>query len=79
MMQEAELVFRFHEATAAAIHGALVPDKDGQAPKMAADVTTDGDELRVRLRAEDLPSLRAAVNSYARWIDAAERAARAGR
>lgn len=79
-MHQADLVFSFSPALAHAVHGALLPEADaGQVPKTRADVTLAGGSLRVHIHAEDLSALRAAVNSYARWVDAGERAARLGR
>ena len=78
-MHEAELLFSFPPDTARAVAGALAPESEAQVPKTRADVTLTGGDVRVHLVAEDLSALRAGVNSYARWVEAAERAAGLGR
>ena len=80
MKHDCTLRFSYPHVTADAIARALAPEAaQAEVPKMRGDVTAHGDELRVALRAEDLPSLRATVNSHLRWVDAAERATRLGR
>ena len=75
-MHEAELVFHYPEPIAKAIADALRPETaSGQVPKTRADVSLTPGALRVRIVADDLSALRAGVNSYARWVEAAERAA----
>jgi len=78
-MHQAELVFSFPPPIARAIHGALAPETDAQVPKTRSRALLDAGGMRIHVHADDLPSLRAAVNSYARWIDAGERAARLAR
>lgn len=79
-MHEADLVLQYPETIAKAIANALLPEAaDGQVPKTRAEVVAAQGELRVHIRADDLSALRAALNSYTRWIEAAERAARIGR
>lgn len=75
-MHEATLLFTFLDATATTVHRALAPETEAQVPKTRAEVSLRGGDVRVHILAEDLSGLRAAVNSYARWVDAAERAAR---
>lgn len=76
-MHEATLVFHTSDSLARALHGALSPEAT-DVPKTTTTLEVAGPELRVRIVAEDLSSLRAALNSYLRWVDAAERAARLG-
>lgn len=65
--------------TANAVARALAPEAaQTEVPKTRGDVSAEGTTLTVRLHAEDLPSLRATVNSHLRWIDAATKAARIG-
>lgn len=79
-MHDATLVFSYPDpATARALAGALSPELAvSEVPKTRADVLADGRELRVHIHAGDLGALRAAINSYLRWIDAGERAAGVG-
>lgn len=76
----AELFFSYSSSEiAAAVAGALSPEAAlAEVPKTRATINVTGPQVRVAIQADDLPSLRAAVNSYARWVDAAERAARSG-
>lgn len=74
----AELFFPLPPPTARAVHGALAPETQADVPKTAGRAALEPDGVRVRLVAEDLSSLRAAVNSYLRWVDAAQKAARLG-
>jgi KEOPS complex subunit Pcc1 len=75
------LTFSFNDPTTAdAIARALAPEaSQTEVPKTRGDVRADGATLQVTLHAEDLPSLRATVNSHLRWVDAATKAARLGR
>jgi tRNA threonylcarbamoyladenosine modification (KEOPS) complex Pcc1 subunit len=62
-----------------AIARALAPEANAsEVPKTRATVAREPGGVRIRVDAEDLASLRAAVNSYLRWIDAAGKAARLG-
>ena len=79
MPHQATLRFSYPEPIATAVHGALAPETEAQVPKTRSDVTREGGLVRVQIDAEDLSALRAAVNSYARWAEAAERAARLAR
>lgn len=79
MRHHADLFFPFPEASADAIARALAPEADhAEVPKTRAAVTREEGGVRVRLDADDLASLRAAVNSYLRWVDAAAKAAQLG-
>ena len=74
-MHEADLIFSFSPEIARAVAGALAPETEAQVPKTRSEVTLAEGAVRVHLVAEDLSALRAGVNSYARWVEAAERAA----
>lgn len=74
----AELFFPYPPPAAEAIHGALSPETQTDVPKTTSRVALEPEGVRVLLHAEDLSSLRAAVNSWLRWVDAAEKAARIG-
>lgn len=75
-MHHATLLFRHPPALARALHGALSPETGSEVPKTRSRCALEADGLRVDIDADDLSSLRAALNSYLRWADAAERAAR---
>lgn len=76
MRHETHLFFPYPDPTADAIAGALAPEAArAEVPKTRGDVKRVPGGVEVRLRADDLPSLRATVNSHLRWVDAAARAA----
>lgn len=78
-MQNARLVFSYpNETLATAIAHALTPETESGVPKTTSRVRREGHEIHITIDADDLASLRAALNSYVRWAEAAERAARAG-
>jgi tRNA threonylcarbamoyladenosine modification (KEOPS) complex Pcc1 subunit len=49
------------------VEGALSVEASGGLPKVDAHLSRTEEDVRVHLMSEDLPSLRAAVNSYLRW------------
>ena len=74
----ADLFFPLDPATARSVHGALLPETGSDVPKTTSRLALEPDGVRVLVQADDLSSLRAAVNSYVRWVDAAVKAARLG-
>ena len=74
----AELFFQLPPDAARAIHGALSPETKAEVPKTESRVALEPGGVRVHLLADDLSSLRAGVNSWLRWVDAAEKSARLG-
>lgn len=66
-MYAASLELEVKGAVATAVEGALNVEAGGGIPKVNAQVTRNAEDLRVDLVSEDLPSLRAAVNSFLRW------------
>ena len=50
---------------------ALAPEAAQKIPKSSVDITVDGPVLHLIIGAEDVSSLRAACNSYLRWIQTA--------
>ena len=77
-MHHAAFELRYLSSIAHAVEGALSPEIASEVPKTSGRTTREGDIVRVELVAEDLSSLRAAVNSYLRWAGTAEKAARIG-
>jgi tRNA threonylcarbamoyladenosine modification (KEOPS) complex Pcc1 subunit len=77
-MHRAAIELRYRPPIALAVEGALSPESTSEVPKTSGRTTRTGETVRVELTAEDLSSLRAALNSYLRWADAAERAAKLG-
>ncbi len=66
-MYAASLELEVQGAVATAVEGALSVEAGGGIPKVDARITRNEEDLRVDLVSEDLPSLRAAVNSFLRW------------
>lgn len=80
MRHHAILFFPFSTDAASAIAGALAPESTrSEVPKTRGEVERTPDGVKVTLRADDLASLRATVNSHLRWVDAAQKAAALGR
>lgn len=76
MRHEARLFFPLSQARADAIALALAPESaQNEVPKTRGEARSVAGGLEVVLHADDLPSLRATVNSHLRWVDAAMRAA----
>lgn len=80
-MHAADLFFDVPDEAADAIARALSPETNAsEVPKTRAEVSREPGGIRIRIEADDLAALRAALNSYLRWIDAARKAtALAGR
>ena len=74
-MHHAAVELRYPSPIALAVEGALSPESASEVPKTEGRTTRAGDIVRIELKADDLSSLRAAMNSYLRWADAAEKAA----
>ena len=50
-----------------AVEGALSVEAGGGLPKVSVELSRSPEEVHIRLSAEDLASLRAALNSFLRW------------
>lgn len=57
---------------AATVYGAIAPEAGREIPRTRVSADMRGDEVRLRIEARDLAALRAALNSYLRWIKIAE-------
>ena len=53
--------------SARVLAGALGPEAEVDLPRSRVGLDTRGEEVVLSVTAEDMPSLRAAVNSYLRW------------
>ena len=78
-MHRAEFFFPASHEIAAALFGALSPETRADVPKTTGRVSLEAEGVRVEIDADDISSLRAGVNSWLRWVDAAQKAARIGR
>ncbi|MFA5860556.1 MAG: KEOPS complex subunit Pcc1 [Candidatus Thermoplasmatota archaeon] len=76
MTHTASLFFPYPETIAQAIARALSPEAhQSEVPKTRGDAHANEHGVHIVIHAEDLASLRAAVNSYCRWVDAAAKVA----
>lgn len=62
------------------IIGALSPEMSEKIPRTKVTVEREGEKVTVKIDADDQTALRAALNSYIRWMNVAEETAKeAGR
>ena len=52
--------------------GALSPEVGREIPRSQVRLTRDGEDIILDVEATDLGALRAALNSYLRWIEVSE-------
>ena len=57
---------------APAVMGALSPEVGREIPRSQVRLTRDGEDIILDVEATDLGALRAALNSYLRWIEVSE-------
>jgi tRNA threonylcarbamoyladenosine modification (KEOPS) complex Pcc1 subunit len=53
------------------INDSINPEIKHKIPKTKADISISGKKLFLKIEANDISSLRAAINSYLRWIGTA--------
>lgn len=58
------------------IQGSLSPELGERIPRTSVEVEARDDEVVVSIEAEDQNALRAALNSYIRWMNVAEETAK---
>jgi KEOPS complex subunit Pcc1 len=58
------------------IAGSLSPELGERIPRTSVTVGRHGEELVVKIEADDQTALRAALNSYIRWMNVAEETAK---
>ncbi|HIJ16683.1 MAG TPA: hypothetical protein HA364_02750 [Thermoplasmata archaeon] len=73
LTSRAELTIRTRNA--GAVLGALSPEMSERVPRTTVEVVAGEGEVTIKVEAEDLASMRAALNSYIRWADVAEETA----
>lgn len=77
-MRKAVFTFELGPEKNRAVLAALRPEASREIPRAAAKVRVEGGRLLLEIISEDSASLRAAVNSYLRWVKVAAEAAGAG-
>jgi len=71
-MKSASFIFNFDsEDEAKVVAESLDPEIENKIPKTNIEVTLDGKSFSLKIEADDISSLRAACNSYLRWINTA--------
>ena len=71
-MKSASFIFNFDsEKEAKIIAETLHPEIKHKIPKTNVDISLSGSKFSLHIDAKDLSSLRAACNSYLRWINTA--------
>ena len=65
-------VLTFSGEDAATVYGAISPEAGREIPRTKVTVALDEGRMVLRLQASDLSALRAAINSYLRWVKIAE-------
>jgi KEOPS complex subunit Pcc1 len=73
LTSRAELTIRTRNA--GVVLGALSPQMSERVPRTTVEVVAGEGEVTIKVEAEDLASMRAALNSYIRWADVAEETA----
>ncbi len=69
-MHTAEIIFHFDEKnTAKIIYESLLPELAKDIPQTTTKLTFNGNILTLLISAKTTPILRAAINSYSRWIE----------
>ena len=59
------------QGVAEAVKAAIAPESERELQRTSVSIATEGNWLMLRIRADDTTALRAAVNSYTRWIQVA--------
>ncbi len=65
-------VLRFSAPDAGTVYGALSPEAGRDIPRTKVRASMEDGSMVLRVEATDLSALRAALNSYLRWIMVAE-------
>ena len=72
MIKKANFIFIFDTTDEAkVVSESLMPEIKHKIPKTNAKLSCDGNRFLLEIQADDVSSLRAACNSYLRWINTA--------
>jgi KEOPS complex subunit Pcc1 len=77
-LRKAVFTFELGPEKNKAVLAALRPEASREIPRATAKVRLEGGRLLLEISSEDSASLRAAVNSYLRWVKVAAEAPEAG-
>jgi len=71
-MKTASFIFNFDsEEEAKIVAESLDPETKNKIPKTNVNISLSGDKISLKITSKDISSLRAACNSYLRWINTA--------
>ena len=71
-MKTAKFIFNFDsEEEAKIVAESLNPEAKNKIPKTNVNISLSGDTISLKITSKDISSLRAACNSYLRWINTA--------
>ena len=73
LTSKAELTVR--SANSKVILGSLSPELGEMIPRTKVEIESNGNEIKVKIEADDHNALRAALNSYIRWMNVADETA----
>jgi len=72
LMHSATLILSFDQKhTAEIIYASLAPELSKRIPRTSTNITKTKETLTLTINAQTSSSLRAAINSYGRWIETA--------
>lgn len=69
IMNSASLNLQLGSATSALIYSSLAPEQKQERSNAEINLHVEAESLKLTIRAQDLSILRAALNSYIRWIN----------
>ena len=70
-MRCAEIVLKLKGDTARIVANSLSPEVRREIPRTRTEIYQKGEEMHLKIKAQDTNALRAAVNSYIRWAKVA--------
>ncbi|MEW6069277.1 MAG: KEOPS complex subunit Pcc1 [Candidatus Thermoplasmatota archaeon] len=68
-MRIANFIFELECNKANILKQALLPESKREIPRTKTEIKSERNKLILRIEAEDTSALRAAINSYLRWIE----------
>ncbi|UCE73137.1 MAG: hypothetical protein JSV56_08850 [Methanomassiliicoccales archaeon] len=67
-MKKAKITLKKSGRIADVVAKSLLPETERNIPRTHVDVQEDEDTIYIEIRANDVSALRAAINSYLRWM-----------
>ncbi len=69
--RRAHIQIELEDELLAVIEGAIMPEAERSIPRTTVSISRDKTGMSIRIDAQDTVSLRAALNSYLRWVHVA--------